>query len=104
MIIVPYTDPELYKFYFSKILKDPLPSSLQKSKVSLKYSKTHLYCRDTSILPFCVGKVWEVYNGKKFRRLQISEAIVGHKVGEFIPTRSFYQFKKKKKKWGKKTP
>lgn len=102
MIIVPYVDSTLYQFYRSK--SKPRVSLSSTEKVFLKYKKIHLLCRNTTILPFHVGRIWQVSNGQRFRKLQVTEAIVGLKVGEFVPTRASYYYKKKKQKWGKKMP
>jgi small subunit ribosomal protein S19 len=43
--------------------------------------------RNSVILPSYVGKVFEVHNGKSFIKVKVSEEMVGHKLGEFAPTR-----------------
>ena len=43
----------------------------------------------STILPQFVGLTFGVYNGKKFIPVQVSENMVGHKFGEFSPTRTF---------------
>ena len=48
------------------------------------------YCRSSMIIPDFVGLTFGVYNGKKFIPLTISEDMVGHKFGEFAPTRQFF--------------
>ncbi len=40
------------------------------------------------ILPDFIGKTFEVHNGKKFIPVVVTENMVGHKLGEFSPTRS----------------
>ena len=42
------------------------------------------------LLPDFVGVSFQIYNGKKFIPITISEDMVGHKLGEFAPTRTFY--------------
>lgn len=37
--------------------------------------------------PELVGRVLGVHNGKRFVRVRVSEDMVGHKLGEFVPTR-----------------
>jgi len=44
-----------------------------------------------------VNKKVLIYNGKNFQKLIISKKMVGHRFGEFIVTRKFVPFKKKKK-------
>lgn len=45
--------------------------------------------RRSFIIPEFVGFVFHVYNGKKFIPVKVSENMVGHKLGEFSPTRNF---------------
>lgn len=45
-----------------------------------------------------VGLTCDVHSGKTFVKLNITSEMVGHKVGEFVPTRERFVFKKKKKK------
>lgn len=54
--------------------------------------------RNTLILPFLVGCVVHIHTGKLFIPLYINEEMIGHKLGEFIPTRLRHIYKKKKKK------
>ena len=48
-----------------------------------------IWSRRSTILPQFVGLVFGVYNGKKFIPVQVTENMVGHKFGEFSPTRTF---------------
>ena len=47
------------------------------------------WSRRSTILPQFVGHTFNVYNGKKFVPVSVSEEIVGMKLGEFAPTRTF---------------
>lgn len=47
------------------------------------------WSRRSMILPEFVGHTLAVHNGKKFIPIYISENMVGHKLGEFSPTRTF---------------
>ena len=47
------------------------------------------WSRRSTIIPQFVGLTFGVYNGQKFVPVTISEQMVGHKLGEFSPTRSF---------------
>ena len=47
------------------------------------------WSRRSTILPQFVGLTFNVYNGRKFIPVSVSEEMVGHKLGEFSPTRSF---------------
>jgi len=47
------------------------------------------WSRRSTILPDFVGLTFSVYNGRKFIPVSVSEDMVGHKLGEFAPTRTF---------------
>ena len=47
------------------------------------------WSRRSTILPQFVGLTFNVYNGRKFIPVSVSEEMVGHKLGEFAPTRTF---------------
>jgi small subunit ribosomal protein S19 len=59
----------------------------QKNETNRKPIKT--WSRKSTIIPEFVGLSFLIYNGKKFIQLTISEDMVGHKLGEFAPTRTF---------------
>lgn len=48
------------------------------------------WSRRSTIVPEMVGITFAVHNGKKFVPIFVSENMVGHKLGEFSPTRTFY--------------
>ncbi len=48
------------------------------------------WSRRSTILPEMVGLTFAVHNGKKFIPVFVTENMVGHKVGEFAPTRTYY--------------
>lgn len=48
------------------------------------------WSRRSTILPEFVGLTFAVHNGKKFVPVFVSENMVGHKLGEFAPTRTYY--------------
>ena len=48
------------------------------------------WSRRSTIIPEMVGITFAVHNGKKFVPVFVSENMVGHKLGEFSPTRTFY--------------
>ena len=72
----PFVEPSLLK----KIEK-------QKKDTSRKPIKT--WSRKSTIIPDFVGSSFMIHNGKKFITITISEDMVGHKLGEFSPTRQF---------------
>lgn len=47
------------------------------------------WARRCTIVPEFVGRTFEVHNGNKFLKVFVSEDMVGHKLGEFSPTRIF---------------
>ena len=72
----PFVDPSLIK----KVEK-------QKKAMNTKPIKT--WSRKSTIIPDFVGSSFLIHNGKKFISITISEDMVGHKLGEFSPTRQF---------------
>lgn len=48
------------------------------------------WSRRSTILPDFVGLTFNVYNGKKFVPVYVTEEMVGHKLGEFAPSRTYY--------------
>ena len=47
------------------------------------------WSRNSTIVPVMVGLTFDVHNGKKFIPVMVSEDMIGHKLGEFSPTRTF---------------
>lgn len=54
--------------------------------------------RNSTIIPCFVGNFFKIHNGKTFSKIQITENMIGKKLGEFSPTRKIFSFKKKKLK------
>ncbi len=48
------------------------------------------WSRRSTVIPDMVGLTFAVHNGKKFVPVFVTENMVGHKLGEFAPTRTFY--------------
>jgi len=48
------------------------------------------WSRRSTVTPELIGQTFAVHNGKKFIPVFITENMVGHKLGEFSPTRTFY--------------
>lgn len=67
---------------------------LQKAEKSRKSKKRNeiikTWSRRSTILPQFVGITFSVYNGKKFIPVFVTEDMIGHKFGEFSPTRTYY--------------
>ena len=72
-------------FIDSKLLRKAL---MAQESGSRKVIKT--WSRRSTIVPELVALTLAVHNGKKFVPVFISEDMVGHKLGEFSPTRTFY--------------
>jgi small subunit ribosomal protein S19 len=73
----PYIEPRL----MNKVLN----AQATRSNMVIK-----TWSRRSTIIPEMVGITLAVHNGKKFIPVFISENMVGHKLGEFSPTRTFY--------------
>ena len=69
------------------LLRPPLPRS--PSVKDLTGFPFHSSLRST-IFPQFVGLTFGVYNGHKFIPVLVTENMIGHKLGEFAPTRAFY--------------
>jgi small subunit ribosomal protein S19 len=54
------------------------------------------WSRRSTILPDCIGLTFAIHNGKKFVPLYVTENMIGHKFGEFAPTRTFNGHAEKK--------
>lgn len=52
------------------------------------------WSRSSTILPIMIGKTISIYNGKKHIPIFITDSLIGHKLGEFAPTRNFHSHKK----------
>lgn len=72
--------PFIDKHLFKKIIE-------MKSTDKKKPIKT--WSRRSTIFPEMVGLTINVYNGKKFIPVYVTENLVGHKLGEFSPTRTY---------------
>lgn len=58
------------------------------------------WSRRSTVLPEFVGLTFAVHNGKKFVPVYVTENMVGHKMGEFAPTRTFHGHTPSDKKAG----
>ena len=72
----PFVDPSLLK-------------KVEKLKTQANPTPIKTWSRKSTIIPEFVGISFLIYNGKKFIPIKISEEMVGHKLGEFSPTRQF---------------
>jgi small subunit ribosomal protein S19 len=66
---------------------------LKKAETAQDASKSapiKTWSRRSTILPQFVGLTFSVYNGHKFIPVSVNEDMVGHKLGEFAPTRTYH--------------
>jgi small subunit ribosomal protein S19 len=66
-----------------------LMDKVLKSKESNRKSVIKTWSRSSMIVPDMVGETIAVHNGKTFVPVFVTENMVGHKLGEFSPTRNF---------------
>ena len=74
----PYIDPKLEK-------------KVKEMGMGIKKKVIKTWSRRSTISPLFVGYTFAVHNGNKFIPVYITENMVGHKLGEFSPTRIFRQ-------------
>ena len=72
----PFVDPSLIK-------------KVENLKNQSNKSPIKTWSRKSTIIPEFIGVSFLIYNGKKFIPIKISDEMVGHKLGEFSPTRQF---------------
>jgi len=65
-----------------------LLKKMEEAKSSTKRLIIKTWSRRSTILPEAVGITFAVHNGKKFIPVLVTEEMVGHKFGEFSPTRT----------------
>ena len=66
-----------------------LMEKVQKAKSTNQKSPIKTWSRRSTITPDFIGHTFGVHNGKKFIPVYVTENMVGHKLGEFSPTRTF---------------
>ena len=71
-------------------VEESLINKVEKIKNETNSKPIKTWSRRSTIIPDFVGVSFLIYNGKKFISLTISEDMVGHKLGEFAPTRTFF--------------
>jgi len=69
---------------------EPLLKKVQESQDAKSRKVIKTWSRRSTVLPEFVGMTFAVHNGKKFIPVYVTENMVGHKLGEFAPTRTFY--------------
>jgi len=74
----PFIDPKLLK-------------KVEKAVTSGDKKPIKTWSRSSTIIPQMVGLKFQVHNGKDFIEFLVDENMVGHKLGEFSPTRKFFR-------------
>jgi len=67
-----------------------LLTKAEKARESGRNDVIKTWSRRSTILPQFVGLTFGVYNGNKFIPVLVTEDMIGHKFGEFSPTRTYY--------------
>jgi small subunit ribosomal protein S19 len=67
-----------------------LLEKVRRAEASGDRSVIKTWSRRSTVVPEMIGFTFAVHNGKKFITAFVTENMVGHKLGEFAPTRTFY--------------
>ncbi len=78
-------------------IDEKLIKKIQKAKESGDKKIIKTWSRSCTITPDMVGVTFGVHNGRDFKNVFVTESMVGHKLGEFAPTRKFTGHSKKGK-------
>ncbi len=70
-------------------IDESLAKKVEKVKESGKKEVIKTWSRRSTIYPDFIGLTFAVHNGKEFIPVYVTEDMVGHKLGEFVPTRKF---------------
>ena len=79
-------------------ISEKLLKKIKRAKDSGDRKPIKTYSRASTILPDMIGMTFQVHNGKTFVPVYVNENLVGHKLGEFSPTRVFRGHAGSKKK------
>jgi small subunit ribosomal protein S19 len=71
-------------------IEERLLQKVRKAEASGSRTVLKTWSRRSTIVPELLGHTFAVHNGKKFIPVYVTENMVGHKLGEFAPTRTFY--------------
>ena len=82
----------------SLFVEEHLIRQIRKSNLQDKKAVISTWSRTSVILPIMIGHTIAVYNGKQHIPVYITKYMVGHKLGEFSPTRHFKGHKKSDRK------
>lgn len=70
-------------------IDEHLSKKVEKVNLSGKKEVIKTWSRRSTIYPNFIGHTFAVHNGKEFIPVYVTEDMVGHKLGEFVPTRKF---------------
>ena len=82
--------------FVDKYLTKKLQTAAKESNPAKRVVTT--YSRRSMVIPDMVGITFAVHNGRKFIPVFVTEQMVGHKLGEFSPTRTFHGHTGERKK------
>ncbi len=68
---------------------ESLMNKVKKNNSADKKEVIKTWSRRSTIFPEFIGNTFAVHNGKEFVPVYVTEDMVGHKLGEFVPTRKF---------------
>ena len=68
----------------------PLLKWIERARNGQHKGPIKTWSRRSTVIPDMVGLTFAVHNGKKFLPVFVTENMVGHKLGEFAPTRTFH--------------
>jgi small subunit ribosomal protein S19 len=101
---LPYVDPRLMEKIKKVIIKSKAAAAAKGTSLSFSIPPIKTYARNCTIVDAMLGLEFLVHNGRKFISVKIHENLLGHKLGEFSPTRTFngHPLLKKQKEENKK--
>ncbi len=70
-------------------IDEKLLKKVKKAKEAGDRKPLKTYSRASTIIPDMIGMTIQVHNGKQFIPVYVTENLIGHKLGEFSPTRTF---------------
>jgi small subunit ribosomal protein S19 len=70
-------------------VNERLLTKIEKQQRTGSREPVKTWARDCTIVPDFIGHTFMIHNGKNFAKLFVTEDMVGHKLGEFAPTRMF---------------
>lgn len=79
-------------------IEKSLLKKVEEARGSSRNTVIKTWSRRSTILPNMVGLTFGVHNGKKFIPVLVSDQMIGHKLGEFSPTRTYHGHGADKKK------